>query len=304
MGRKPSTNRSKKNIVAEKSATIPANEFDNIFKENYAIMMNPVPYLKRIIFDIPRRMVGHHIFLFIKGTAHATINFKEYPIEAGDILMVPDNYILSVDRYSDDAIPWIATCNFNTPVEKELMGIETTFMHLYGEDLKVVSNYFGLMHTIATKPIYGPDDFKHLIFSLMYRIREMYNKQYGQGNDISRISSTKQLVAKFINMMIQEDVQKLNIKYFAKALDVSENYLSITVKRETNITVKKWIERKTEAVMRMLLIDDANYSLDEICKKIGYSSPPQAVRFFKRRTGMTPFEFRRAKLAEKALLSI
>ena len=304
MVEKKSINKNKNNTTIEKSVATPTNEFDNIFKENYAIILNPVPYLKRVIFDIPRRMVGNHIILFMKGTALATINFKEYPIKAGDILMVPDNYILFINQFSEDATPWIASCNFNSPVEKELMGIETTFMHLNEEDLKIVTNYFTLMHTIAAKSIYDSNDFKHLILSLMYKIHEMYNEQYGQVNNITRISNSKQLAARFINMMVQEDVNKLNIKYFAKALGVSENHLSVTVKKETNITVKKWIDRKTEAIMRMLLIDETKCSLEEICSIIGYSSPPQAVRFFKRRTGMTPFEFRRAKLAEKALLSL
>ncbi len=278
-------------------------EYGNIFKKDYAIIMDPVPYLKKIIFDIPRRMTGHHIIYFKKGTAHATINFKEYTVHAGDLFMVPDNYILYIKNYSDDAIPWLSVCKFNTPTEKELVGIETTFMHLSQEEMKIVENYFSLMHIIAAKPIYGPDDFRHLVLSLMYRIREMQSERSGNSNS-AKLSSNKQLAAKFVNLMVQTEVSQLNVGKLAKAMGVSENHLSVVVKKETNITVKKWIERKTEALMRMLLIDEKNYTLEEIADIVGYSSPPQVVRFFKRRTGMTPFEFRRAKLTEKALRSL
>ena len=303
MGRKTSIKPSNNNIGTERTVSYPVHEFDNYFKEDYAIIMNPVPYLKRIIFDIPRRVVGNSIILITKGTAHATFNFKDYPIKAGDILMVPDDNILSIDKFSNDVTPWMVSGNFNSPIEKELVGFDTIFMHLSQEEFKVVEKYFTLMHTIASKPIYGPDDFKHLFFSLMYRIREMHNERIGN-NKQTFTSSSKQLTANFINILIHQDVPMPNIKHFAKTLGVSENHLSITVKKETNITVKKWIERKTEATMRMLLIDEANYSLEDICNIIGYSSPPQVVRFFKRRTGMTPFEFRKAKLNEKALLNL
>lgn len=285
------------------NTTLPTVEYGNYFKKDYAIIMNPVPYLKRIIFDVPRRMAGNHIFYFKRGSGHTTINFKEYTIQSGDLIMVPDNYILYINQFSEDVIPWIATCNFNTPEEQELVGIETSFMHLSQEEIKIVENYFSLMHTIAAKPIYGPDDFKHLILSFMYRIREMLSDRIGNGSG-SKISSNKKLAAKFINLMVQSDISQLNVGKFAKAMGVSENHLSVVIKKETNITVKKWIERKTEALMRMLLTDEKNYTLEEIANIVGYSSPPQVVRFFKRRTGMTPFEFRKAKLIEKNLHSL
>ena len=49
----------------------------------------------------------------------------------------------------------------------------------------------------------------------------------------------------------------------------------------------------------MLLVDEENHTLNEISDIVGYSSPPQVVRFFKRRTGMTPYEYRKQKLMEK-----
>ena len=43
-------------------------------------------------------------------------------------------------------------------------------------------------------------------------------------------------------------------------------------------------------------------TLNEIADIIGYSSPPQVVRFFKRRTNMTPYEYRKMALKERARL--
>ena len=302
MNRKKTTKKLSNAEEATGKTNMPSVEYGNFFKQDYAIIMDPVPYLKKIIFDIPRRMAGHHIIYFKKGTAHATINFKEYTVHAGDLFLVPDNYILYIKNYSEDAIPWISVCKFNTPTEEELVGIETTFMHLSQEEIKLVENYFSLMHTVAAQPIYGPDDFRHLVLSLMYRIREMQAERSGNSNN-TKLSSNTQLAAKFVNLMVQTEVSHLNVGKLAKAMGVSENHLSVVIKKETNITVKKWIERKTEALMRILLIDERNYTLEEIANIVGYSSPPQVVRFFKRRTGMTPFEFRKAKLAEKALRS-
>lgn len=292
------TQKEPKNIVAK--TTIAPKEYGNIFKEEYAIIMNPTPYLQNIIFNVPRRMSGNHIFLIRKGTAHATINFKEYNIKAGDLIVIPENYIMYIDKFSTDADTWLIQCNFNTPEEKELVGIDTTILHLSDDEISMIENYFNLLHVVASKPIYGRNDFMHLIISLLYRIREMDTARTRE-NESKNITHAKRITMTFINMMVMDDVTLINIGDFAKKIDVSENYLSILVKKETGITVKKWIERKTEAVMRMLLADEHNYSLSEIAELVGYSSSPQVVRFFKRRTGMTPFEFRKAILFEKEL---
>ena len=275
-------------------------EYGNIFKNDYILIMNPTQYLQHIIFEVPKRMVGNHIFLMRKGTAHASFNFKEYEIKANDLILVPDNYIMYIDHFSDDAQPWLVQCNFNTPEEKTLAGIDTTILHLTNEEVTMTENYFNLMYLIATKPTYGPNDFMHLIISMLYWIREL-NATQNTVTESRALSHAKQIALEFINMMVMDDVAMININDFAQKIGVSENYLSIVVKRVTGITVKKWIERKTEAVIRMLLAEDKSYSLTEIAELVGYSSSPQVVRFFKRRTGMTPFEFRKAILTEKRL---
>ena len=87
-----------------------------------------------------------------------------------------------------------------------------------------------------------------------------------------------------------------------RPIHVSENYLSIIIKNETGQTVKKWIEQRTETQIKMLLADPKGRTLNEIANIIGYSSPPQVVRFFKRRTDMTPYEYRKMALKERARL--
>ena len=54
--------------------------------------------------------------------------------------------------------------------------------------------------------------------------------------------------------------------------------------------------------IKMLLADPKGRTLNEIADIIGYSSPPQVVRFFKRRTDMTPYEYRKMALKERARL--
>ena len=68
------------------------------------------------------------------------INFIHYDIKKGDLILVPANYILMVEEFSENVDPWMLDFHYQTNEEKELVGIETLFMHLT-EDEERIMNY-------------------------------------------------------------------------------------------------------------------------------------------------------------------
>lgn len=69
--------------------------------------------------------------------------------------------------------------------------------------------------------------------------------------------------------------------------------LSFIVKQETGLTLKKWIDCRLDAVIKTLLVDSSNYTLDQIAEKVGIASASQVVRFFKKyNNGQTPNAYR------------
>ncbi|MBR5354337.1 MAG: helix-turn-helix domain-containing protein [Bacteroidales bacterium] len=275
------------------------DKLGNYFDETHGLIMNAKPYLKRLVFGIPNRTVSNRIFYIREGEARIKINFINYDIKKGDFLLVPSNYILMVEEFSENVDPWMLDFHYQTNEEKELVGIETLFMHLTEDEERVIGYYFNLMNQLDSSSQNSGDELMHLVMSFLYRINRMNEVRSGKVKK-ERLPRVKQIKSEFINMVVTQDVPQLTIAEYAEALGVSENYLSIIIKQETNQTVKKWIEQKTETLIKLLLTEPKNRNLSEIAEIVGYSSPPQVVRFFKRRTGMTPNEYRKSKLEEKA----
>jgi len=271
----------------------------NYFGETHGLIMNAKPYLQRLVFGIPSRTPANRIIYVHEGTASAKINFMPYELKKGDLLLIPGNYILLVEKFSDDVDPWMLDFHYQTPEEKSLVGIETLCLHLSEDEQKVASYYFNLMRQIDGSASPSNEDLMHLVMSLLYRIHQMQESRTGKVKK-ERLPRVKQIKSEFINMVVTQDVPQLTIAEYADALGVSENYLSIIIKQETNQTVKKWIEQKTETLIKLLLTEPKNHTLGEIAEIVGYSSPPQVVRFFKRRTGMTPYEYRKLKIDERS----
>ena len=290
----------KKEVVSNENLRAETSK-GNFFGDSHKVMMNVKPFLERYVLEVPNRVSQNRIVYIHQGAARVKINFISYELRKGDVLLIPSNYILVIEAYSNDIEPWILEFNYGSMEEKEMVGIETIYFHMEERETKVLEYYFSLLSQIDNSAARTNEDVMHLVMSMIYYLHQMYDHRKGHSS-WQKIPRAKQIKSEFVNMVVALDNPPLTIAEYAKALHVSENYLSIIIKNETGQTVKKWIEQRTETQIKMLLADPKGRTLNEIANIIGYSSPPQVVRFFKRRTDMTPYEYRKMALKERARL--
>ena len=290
----------KKEVVSNENLRTETSK-GNFFGDSHKVMMNVKPFLERYVLEVPNRVSQNRIVYIHQGAARVKINFISYELRKGDVLLIPSNYILVIEAYSNDIEPWILEFNYGSMEEKEMVGIETIYFHMEERETKVLEYYFSLLSQIDNSAARTNEDVMHLVMSMIYYLHQMYDHRKGHSS-WQKIPRAKQIKSEFVNMVVTLDNPPLTIAEYAKALHVSENYLSIIIKNETGQTVKKWIEQRTETQIKMLLADPKGRTLNEIANIIGYSSPPQVVRFFKRRTDMTPYEYRKMALKERARL--
>lgn len=290
----------KKEVVSNENLRAETSK-GNFFGDSHKVMMNVKPFLERYVLEVPNRVSQNRIVYIHQGASRVKINFISYELRKGDVLLIPSNYILVIEAYSNDIEPWILEFNYGSMEEKEMVGIETIYFHMEERETKVLEYYFSLLSQIDNSAARTNEDVMHLVMSMIYYLHQMYDHRKGHLS-WQKIPRAKQIKSEFVNMVVTLDNPPLTIAEYAKALHVSENYLSIIIKNETGQTVKKWIEQRTETQIKMLLADPKGRTLNEIANIIGYSSPPQVVRFFKRRTDMTPYEYRKMALKERARL--
>ncbi len=298
--RSSNRNGKKKEVVSNENLRAETSK-GNFFGDSHKVMMNVKPFLERYVLEVPNRVSQNRIVYIHQGAARVKINFISYELRKGDVLLIPSNYILVIEAYSNDIEPWILEFNYGSMEEKEMVGIETIYFHMEERETKVLEYYFSLLSQIDNSAARTNEDVMHLVMSMIYYLHQMYDHRKGHSS-WQKIPRAKQIKSEFVNMVVTLDNPPLTIAEYAKALHVSENYLSIIIKNETGQTVKKWIEQRTETQIKMLLADPKGRTLNEIANIIGYSSPPQVVRFFKRRTDMTPYEYRKMALKERARL--
>jgi AraC-like DNA-binding protein len=92
---------------------------------------------------------------------------------------------------------------------------------------------------------------------------------------------------------IATPIRMRTAKEFAASLDVHPNHLNALLKKHTGQNVSTHIKGKLLEQTKILLLQ-TDWSLQDIGFSIGFTEQPNFNLFFKKNTGLTPAEFRRA----------
>lgn len=120
-----------------------------------------------------------------------------------------------------------------------------------------------------------------------------YDRQF-----ITRELPNKGLLEKFSELLDEfyaegngDEVGLPSVAYFAGKLQLSPNYFGDLIKKTTGQTAQQFILSQIVDIAREKLLRTEK-SVKEISYEIGFRYPQHFIRFFKRRVGQTPNEYR------------
>ncbi len=129
------------------------------------------------------------------------------------------------------------------------------------------------------------------IFSCVYNIYseaiKAENKLYSK-----RESYVSDIIAYILAHYTEED---FSIKELSRHFSISETHLRRVFGQSVHISPIKYINQlKLDKAKNMICT--SNYSISEIAQKVGIDDPYYFSRFFKKETGVSPSEYRRARM--------
>lgn len=126
-----------------------------------------------------------------------------------------------------------------------------------------------------------------------------YCTRYYDRQFITRANTNKGILSKFEDMLLtyfSSELVKTNglpsVKYCAEKLNLSPNYLSDLLKKESGKNAQEHIHYQLieEAKNRLLISTE---SVSEIAYDLGFEYPQYFSKMFKKKTGMSPVEYRK-----------
>ena len=246
--------------------------------------------------------------LFLKQTKGCTINYGKtrYDYDDQSVVCLGPGQVTHTIVHSDDTTPcgiglvFHPDLLFRTGLAQKIrqysfFGYEShEALHLSADERANVEDCFARIERELQHPV---DRFsKNLIVSniellLDYCLR-YYSRQFTVREVLNAgvMSRFDQLLDEYVNDASACGNGLPNVKYFADKMALSPNYFGDLVKRESGVTAQDYIQNKLPGRAKALLLHEGS-NVSQTAYSLGFQYPQHFIRFFKRKTGITPREF-------------
>ncbi len=154
-------------------------------------------------------------------------------------------------------------------------------------------------HRLQREMLAVRDELRHLrrdsahlmrahLYGTLVRLARLYEKTHAPGHP----GPPNRTAVRFRELMEREATRRHQVKFYARQLGVSPNYLNALCKTYLGLPAKRVMEEHLATVARRLLL----YSEDStagVGYTLGFKDPAYFARFFRRMTGCTPSQLRR-----------
>lgn len=128
------------------------------------------------------------------------------------------------------------------------------------------------------------------LLEFLLRLLSFYRK-----NKLEETTIEKRVSAQFHNNLVQHFRQHHDVAFYAEKACLSAKHFSDVIKQETGYTAVHWIQAHIVAEAKMLLHLRHDLTMQTIADMLGFSEQASFSRYFRRKTGMSPTEFRERK---------
>lgn len=168
-------------------------------------------------------------------------------------------------------------------------------LHLSIEEQEYLA---GIVKQIKKEYSLNLDNHSHqLIISnlelLLNNCLRYYDRQFYTRTSFNKdfVTEFEQLLKKYFSSNLAIDLGVPSVSYFSDKLNMSPNYLSDLLKKETGLSAKGHINKLLVDKAKSSLLNSTE-SISEIAYSLGFEHPQSLTRLFKAKTGMSPNEYR------------
>ena len=133
---------------------------------------------------------------------------------------------------------------------------------------------------------------KHILRALLYQVLMTLDRAFIGQYSIAPQSDSHNYVDRFLTFVHADFQINHEVQYYAEKLYLTPNYLNELVKKVTGMPAKQIIQTKLiNESKKYLLYSDLTVA--EISERLSFETPSYFIRFFRKRTGCTPLQYRK-----------
>lgn len=251
-------------------------------------------------FQHPSIIEGIAFVICIQGTAHVKINLQEYHIEPNMIIMLLPNYLVEICYNSDDWLVEFIFISFEFVSDFKLIADTNLFEQVGNitclkikeeEVLNLLDFHAFIVKKYKRKDhLYREEITKSLLHTLVFEVLQLL-KTYEITTNGKALSRSEELLTQFIGLLFQFHRQERSVKFYADKMFLTPKYLSKVIRKASGKSVLQWIDEMVIMEAKALL-KSSSLTVLQISEKLNFSNASFFGSYFKKRTGITPNQYR------------
>lgn len=250
----------------------------------------------------------YEMILIDKGNGKHRLNDVTFSYNEGDVfLLSPQDahefqiesttrfiYIKFTEQFVSDALLWIRNSEtkeniklllVNKPIIYESAIKDNTDTSQIFQLSKILLNEFNNKKNINNELIY------HIFSSIIIILIRNLIQHCDMEKWFSTESEKIEQILSYLNVYAL-DKDKMKIENLAKEFMISENYISIYLKKHTGMTIQSHILQYRMKAAENLL-QKSSYNINEIADKLGFNDASHFNKIFKKHHEISPSEYRK-----------
>lgn len=243
---------------------------------------------------------AYSILLVESGSATYSINYHEYRIEKGDLLILFPQLLTAITTFSNDFKAHhliVDDLVFEHNVENDEIDSQRTLrmidsipiFHLDDNEQKFFSEILNLI-TLAIR--YNGNNKEQMLLQLIHVCQlRLMDFRGDKALSLHTFSHTEKIFRDFIRLVADNYRTEHKTEFYAQKLCVSKSYLSRIVREESNQSIKEIIldQLNHEACRRLRQTDEP---IASIAGSLCFNDNSAFTRFFIKMNGKGPAEYR------------
>lgn len=251
------------------------------------------------------RTEGGAILFCRRGSATVTVDQLRDRVTRDTLLLLLPGSILHLNERTDDFR--VRFCAFSLELFSEAAyRLDPSFFHILHEHaiIRLPDRIIEGVHNWFQMASYTYRDRGNIFRNTIIRNRlqnvllEAFDKTQRFAPDVhSQTGTTRQadLFQRFVALVHEHCTEQREVAFYADRLCISTRYLSTIIRSVAHSTAKEFIDRSVVLEIKMLLWS-TELSVQEIAYRLHFPDQSYLGRFFKKHTGVSPTEFRNAKM--------
>lgn len=277
-----------KEITLKSMGQMAGKEHGEYLDNQFLMVMSAIQFGKNFMRDgQPYRVEDGRVIRVVSGHAKIFINTKPYPVSRGTMLVFPAGSIMEIEE-KDEKFDFQIFSFRDLPDDVTFK--ECTIFRLSEDDWSLMDEYYQLLrHTVKRLP-FSMKSIRALQTALMGELRSILKREEEEESQLV-LGRKEAIFRKFITLVNQHADKEHNIVFYADQLCLTPNHLGATIREVSGMTVLDWIHRRIIQQAKLLL-RYSDLPVGEIAEQLNFSTPSSFCKFFKKKTGTTPLQYR------------